>query len=892
MKLTDFQDTLNVGGQSFYYLSLKKLASHANIDLSRLPVCHKILLENVVRNECIRGKDSSGALAAFKRWQSGGRHHVDYAVNFTPFRILMQDFTGVAAVVDLASMREAVKDMGLDAKRVNPVCQIDLVVDHSVQVDAVGKQALQKNIQLEMQRNKERYQLLNWAQHSFSNMRVVPPGKGICHQVNLEYLATVVAQKTIEHHTWVFPDTLVGLDSHTTMVNALSVLGWGVGGIEAEAALLGRPLNILIPDVVGVQLTGCLQEGVTATDLVLTLTEALRRQGVVGKIVEFFGPGVKNLTLADRATIANMSPEFGSTSALFAIDEETLSYLRMTGRTNEQVDLVACYAREQTLWHEANPDPDLYSETLNFDLSQVETCLAGPKRPQDKVLMPSLGFETEKCILKQDSTAQLSQQFPVPGHDFHLRHGHIVLAAITSCTNTSNPHALIAAGLLAKKALALGLKVKPWVKTSFAPGSGVVVEYLKRLDLIKPLEDLGFYVVGFGCTTCIGNSGPLDKGVEQCIENEHVVVSGVLSGNRNFEGRIHPLVSMNWLASPALVVAYALVGSTRIDMRRDPLGLCEGKKVFLSGLWPSDAEVQAAIEHIERSMFINQYQDIFKGDGAWSSLNTEKTACYPWDEASTYIRKPVFFEASPKSQHGHDVTQARALLILGDAVTTDHISPAGAIKADSPAGIYLQAKGTKIESFNSYGSRRGNHEVMIRGTFANHRIRNAMVPNIEGGFTSHMPSGELLPVYDAACRYAEEQTPLVVIAGKDYGTGSSRDWAAKGTRGLGVLVVIAESFERIHRSNLIGMGVLPCQFVGESLKDLQLTGSECFSLHGIADMLGVHEQIKMTVTREDGAEKVVTLMARLDTIDELMLYREGGIFNSVIEAIKQEAVGP
>ncbi len=878
-----FYQQLIVGKNTYAYHSLRECAEKYKIDLQKLPVSLKVLLENVLRH-AENYKNSEASIQAFKKWQDENCH-VEYAIPYHPARVLMQDFTGVPSIVDLACMRDAIQDMGGDASIINPQCQVDLVIDHSVQIDAFGtKDAYMRNVQLEQERNKERYKFLKWGQKVFKNHRLVPPGHGICHQVNLEYLAKLVWKSSDGEQTWVYPDTLVGTDSHTTMVNALGVLGWGVGGIEAEAAMLGQSIELLIPDVIGVYLHGNLKDGVTATDLVLTITEKLRRHGVVGKFVEFFGPGVVDLTLAERATIANMAPEYGATCGFFAIDEETLRYLRLTGRTEEEVDLVAIYAREQGLWHDAKLQKQVFSSCVDVDVTKVEACLAGPKRPQDRVVLPQLGFATEKSILQQDIGQDVGASFSVRNQSYKLSHGDIVIAAITSCTNTSNPSVLIAAGLLAKAAVENGLVSKPWVKTSFAPGSKAVVKYLEKLDLVEPLEKLGFHLVGFGCTTCIGNSGPLLEDVTRILVEEDLVVSSVLSGNRNFEGRIHPLVQLNWLASPPLVVALAIAGTTKIDLLRDPLGKNkQGKQIYLQQLWPSKKEIDEAILAIDNSMFRESYETVFQGDPQWSALPIDDEPTYKWQEDSTYIQKPSFFKKfSMQTEEHENITDARALLILGDSVTTDHISPAGVIKKDSPAGRYLISKKVKIDDFNSYGSRRGNHEVMIRGTFANVRIHNQMNPQIEGGYTTHIPTGDILPVYDAAMRYQEEETPLVVIAGKEYGTGSSRDWAAKGTNLLGVKAVIAESFERIHRSNLIGMGVLPCQFIHHDWKSLGLTGRELFTITGIDQITGPHQQVQLYVSTGTKKSEKIPLLVRIDTEKELAYYNNGGILPYVL----------
>lgn len=877
-----FLKQLQVGEKTFTYWSLKDCAQHYKIELKQLPVSLKVLLENVLRHSAKYKNNES--LQAFKRWQEENCH-VEYAIPYHPARVLMQDFTGVPSIVDLAAMRDAINDLDGDATKINPQCQVDLVIDHSLQIDAFGsKDAFSKNVRIEQERNHERYQFLKWGQSAFKNHKLVPPGHGICHQVNLEYLAKVVWQKPTENNTLLYPDTLVGTDSHTTMVNALGVLGWGVGGIEAEAAMLGQSIELLIPDVVGVYLHGTLQDAVTATDMVLTITEKLRRQGVVGMFVEFYGPGVSDLTLAERATIANMAPEYGATCGYFAVDDETLRYLRLTGRTDEEVDAVAMYIRQQDMWHNPEQHKTVFSSHIKIDLASIEACLAGPKRPQDRVVLPQLGLATEKAILQQDTSKDTVASYEVAGQNYRLNHGDIVIAAITSCTNTSNPGVLIAAGLLAKKARQLGLSTKPWVKTSFAPGSKAVVKYLEKLELIEPLEALGFHVVGFGCTTCIGNSGPLIEEVTTTLIEESLVVSAVLSGNRNFEGRIHPYVQLNWLASPPLVVALAMAGTTKIDLLRDPIGKAtDGRAVYFQQLWPSKQEINSAIEIIDNEMFRQSYENVFKGDATWEAIGITKSATYQWQPDSTYIQKPEFFKDFNKQlQDPQDIINARALLLLGDSVTTDHISPAGVIKKDSPAGRYLLSKKVQLADFNSYGARRGNHEVMIRGTFANIRIQNQINPQIEGGYTTHIPTKDILPVYDCAMRYQQEKTPLIVIAGKEYGTGSSRDWAAKGTHLLGVRAVIAESFERIHRSNLIGMGVLPCQFIHHTWRELALTGYEYYSIERIAKLQEPHQQVTLLITRADNSIDKVPLLVRIDTEKELAYFKHGGILPYVL----------
>jgi aconitate hydratase len=844
-----------------------QVESYLGLAIKRWPKSIIILIENVVRHNSTQGSEY---LEPFKEWLESGSSST--AIEFKPARVLMQDFTGVPAVVDLAVMRDAMVELGGNPADIDPLCPVDLVVDHSVNVDEFGhKGAFNKNVQLEIKRNLERYQLLKWAQGAFNHFNVVPPGTGICHQVNLEKLACVVQ----ERDGWLFPDTCIGTDSHTTMINGLSVLGWGVGGIEAEAAMLGQPVSMRVPEVVGVELKGSLPESATATDLVLTLTNILRDYGVVGKFVEFFGEGVAHLSLAERATISNMSPEFGSTCAFFGVDEETLRYLKLTGREDSLIMKVKEYAQHIGLWYD-HSESRQYSSSLSLDLSTIEACIAGPKRPQDRVKLSGVPAAIHSVGIGNKGEI--------------LQDGDIVVAAITSCTNTSNPSVLIAAGLLAKRAVELGIKVKPWVKTSLAPGSKVVMEYLHRLDLIKPLEQLGFYLVGFGCTTCIGNSGPLPPELVEDIEKYKLSVSAVLSGNRNFEGRVHPLTRANWLASPPLVVAYALVGHMRDDLTKVVFGTVEGKAIHLKDIWPSKDSIEAAVKQLDRAMFIEQYRDVFKGDDEWRNIVVSSSSTYEWQKGSTYIRQPGFFEGMTQSlPKPPAVNDARILALLGDSVTTDHISPAGVIKHDSPAGEYLQSLGVAIAEFNSYGSRRGNFEVMTRGTFANIRIRNEITPEIEGGYTRYFPSRERMSIYHAAEKYQQEQVPLVVIAGKEYGTGSSRDWAAKGTLLLGVKAVIAESYERIHRSNLIGMGVMPCVFEpGTTRRTLNLTGDERIDLVGIENVESVRAKMTMVIHRSDGESDSVPIWASIETLDELAYFRNGGILPYVLRKLVQK----
>jgi aconitate hydratase A / 2-methylisocitrate dehydratase len=863
--------------------------------LGKLPFCIKVLLEAVLRNldgELVTEQDVRNLAA----WNAAAPKDVE--LPFMPARVILQDFTGVPAVVDLASMRGAVKRLGGDPKRINPLVPVDLVVDHSVQVDYYASpDALQKNAELEFERNRERYEFLRWGQKAFDNFRVVPPATGIVHQVNLEYLAKGVLTTTAFGETVAFPDTLVGTDSHTTMINGLGVLGWGVGGIEAEAAMLGQPLYMVTPQVVGFRLTGKLREGVTATDLVLTVTQQLRKKGVVEKFVEFFGPGLGQMTLADRATIANMAPEYGATCGFFPVDAETLSYLRKTGRTTPEVDLVERYCKEQGLFRtEATPDP-VFTDTLELDLGSVEPSLAGPKRPHDRVALAQMKDAFRKALaapVKERGfglgEGDLSRSAPVEvrGDKGELRHGAVVIAAITSCTNTSNPSVMLGAGLLARKAVERGLKVPGYVKTSLAPGSKVVTEYLKKAGLLKDLEALGFGLVGYGCTTCIGNSGPLPAEVSKAVNDGKLVASSVLSGNRNFEGRINPDVKANYLASPPLVVAYALAGTTDRDLTTEPLGKDrDGKDVKLADVWPTQKEVADLEATIGAEMFRDSYGNVFDGNPTWNAVKVPEGALFEFRDESTYIQDPPFFQGltiAPAPVEG--IRNARVLAILGDSVTTDHISPAGDIALDSPAGRFLQSRGVQKKDFNSYGSRRGNDRVMVRGTFANIRLKNLMVPGVEGGVTVHQPSGERLSIYDAAERYRAEKVPLVVIAGKEYGSGSSRDWAAKGTLLLGVRAVLAESYERIHRSNLVGMGVLPLQFKpGQNAESLGLTGKEQISVTGISGELKPRPDVSVEVERTDGSRFSFSAVARLDTPVEVNYYRNGGILQTVLRKL-------
>ncbi|HEJ0338422.1 TPA: aconitate hydratase AcnA [Proteus mirabilis] len=875
--------TLSVGTHQYEYYHLSEVARQLG-DITRLPKSLKVLLENLVRyldDDTVVEDD----IKALVDWQKNA--HASREIAYRPARVLMQDFTGVPAVVDLAAMREAVKSLGGNVEKVNPLSPVDLVIDHSVMVDKYASDdAFEKNVEIEMQRNYERYLFLRWGQQSFERFRVVPPGTGICHQVNLEYLGKAIWSEQQNGRHIAYPDTLVGTDSHTTMINGLGVLGWGVGGIEAEAAMLGQPISMLIPDVVGFKLTGKLREGITATDLVLTVTQMLRQHGVVGKFVEFYGDGLASLPLADRATIANMSPEYGATCGFFPIDEITLDYLRLTGREEQEIALVEAYSKEQGLWRHAGDEP-IFTSTLSLDMGTVEASLAGPKRPQDRVNLlnvpkafkAAVELETNKKPLAQYPQVTIDNQPP-----FTLTDGAVVIAAITSCTNTSNPNVLMAAGLLAKNAVEKGLQRKPWVKSSLAPGSKVVTDYLALAGLTPYLDKLGFNLVGYGCTTCIGNSGPLLAPIEEAIKDNDLTIAAVLSGNRNFEGRIHPLVKTNWLASPPLVVAYALSGNMNIDLTKEPLGEDkQGNPVYLKDIWPDSKAIADAVEKVKTQMFHKEYSAVFDGDETWQSLKIQDTPVYAWQPDSTYIRHPPFFEGMTKTPEAiKDIHQASILAILGDSVTTDHISPAGNIKADSPAGRYLREHGVELKDFNSYGSRRGNHEVMMRGTFANIRIRNEMVPGIEGGFTKHIPTGETLAIYDAAMRYQQENTPLAIIAGNEYGSGSSRDWAAKGTRLLGVRVVIAGSFERIHRSNLIGMGVLPLEFPnGVSRQTLGLKGDEKIEITGL-NSLTPGQDVAVNITFADGRQETIMARCRIDTQTELAYFEHGGILHYVI----------
>jgi aconitate hydratase len=873
------RDKLNVGAQSFDIHRLEKLEKHGFHALAKLPFSLRILLENLLR--CEDGRfvrpDDIRFLAA---WVPNAAQK---EIAFMPARVLLQDFTGVPAVVDLATMREAVKRMGGNPARINPLFPAELVIDHSVQVDKFGDaNAFGLNAELEFQRNVERYAFLRWGQTAFKNFKVVPPDTGICHQVNLEYLARVVCAMPFGNRFEAYPDSVVGTDSHTTMVNALGVFGWGVGGIEAEAAMLGQPSSMLIPEVVGFRLHGKLREGATATDLVLTVTEMLRKKGVVGKFVEFYGTGLSTLSVPDRATIANMAPEYGATMGFFPVDSETLAYLQFTGRAHEQIALVEAYCKEQFLFRtDSTPDP-IFSDKLELDLGTVEPTVAGPKRPQDRVALRNAKSSFTKVV---EGTPQKHIQVRNNGDSFDFSSGAVVIAAITSCTNTSNPSLMLGAGLLAKKAVERGLQTKPWVKTSLAPGSKVVTDYLAAAGLTPFLEKLKFHLVGYGCTTCIGNSGPLSDPISAAIKENNLVAVAVLSGNRNFEGRIHPLVRANYLASPPLVVAYALAGRMDLDLTTESLGTDKsGKPVFLSEIWPTPQEIESTVRAaVSTSMYTKQYSQVYEGDAHWKGMHVPQGDLYQWDPKSTYIKLPPYFENMPKTPPPlADVHNARVLAILGDSVTTDHISPAGSIPVDSPAGKYLVANGVKPHEFNSYGARRGNHEVMVRGTFANIRLRNQLAPGTEGGWTLYLPGNEKMSIYDAAVKYREAGVPLVVIAGKEYGSGSSRDWAAKGTRLLGVRAVIAESYERIHRSNLIGMGVMPLEFQnGDTRESLALTGHEIFDIEGIA-ALAPGKSITVRAKSEGAKPKQFTATARVDTPEEVAYYHHGGILQYVL----------
>jgi aconitate hydratase len=905
---------IKVGSESFGYYSLDALSRQGIGNVERLPFSLKVMLENLLRHEdgLTVTPDDIEALAHASSNQSAERE-----IAFRPARVLMQDFTGVPAVVDLATMRDWINESGGKAERINPLQQVDLVVDHSVQVDSFGSPAsFLVNAERELERNRERYVFLKWGQKAFRNFSVVPPDTGIVHQINLEYLGRVVHLGAGDSRPLAYPDTLVGTDSHTTMINGLGIVGWGVGGIEAEAAMLGQPLSMLIPEVVGFKLTGQLKPGATATDLVLTVTEILRKKGVVGKFVEFYGPGLDRLSLADRATIANMAPEYGATVGFFPVDRETISYLRLTGREESLIQLVEAYSRAQGLFRTADtPDPS-FTDSIELDLGTVESSLAGPRRPQDRVPLSQAKREFRRALVSMlegslkdvkpetlgrwvaeggstagSISAELAKtsRCEIDGAEVHVKHGSVVIAAITSCTNTSNPSVLIAAGLLARKAVERGLSVKPWVKTSLAPGSKVVTDYLRESGLLSYLERLRFHLVGYGCTTCIGNSGPLPEPVAAAIKEHQLVAAAVLSGNRNFEGRINPQVRANYLASPPLVVAYALAGDMDIDLYNQPLGQGnDGEPVFLKEIWPSDEEIRAEIQKTVRTeMFKKVYGEVFKGDEHWAALEAPSGELFKWDETSTYVKRPPFFDGmTPQIPPLEDIRGARVLALLGDSVTTDHISPAGSIPPDTPAGRYLIERGVTPREFNSYGARRGNHEVMMRGTFANIRLRNKLAPDTEGGWTHYLPGDELMTIYDAAMKYKEGGVPLVVIAGREYGTGSSRDWAAKGTRLLGVRAVIAESYERIHRSNLVGMGVLPLQFKdGENAESIGLTGRESYAVEGVSAGFGPKQVVTVTALGDAGEQKSFDVIVRVDTPVEVEYYKHGGILQYVLRGV-------
>jgi len=869
------QKKITIDDKIYHYFDLNILASTYGFNLSKIPNSIKILLENLIRNEDGESvtKDMISNLS-----KNINESKDNYEISFSPTRVLMQDFTGVPAVADLAAMRDALKNKGLDPNKINPLSRVDLVIDHSVMVDYFGNNnAYEDNVKKEFDRNKERYEFLKWGQQTLDNFYLVPPGGGICHQVNLENIAKTIWSSKVEEENYLYPDSVVGTDSHTTMVNALSVLGWGVGGIEAEAAMLGQPISMNIPKVVGFKLIGNLQEGITATDLVLTITEILRKHGVVGKFVEFYGEGLNTLSLSDRSTISNMAPEYGATCGFFSTDKETINYLKLSGKDDHQIEIVKKYTAIQKLWIDKDYNPN-FDDQLSLDLSKIEPSVAGPKRPQDKIFIRDIP-EVFKTI---DDT-----EFDITVSNKKLQSGDIVIAAITSCTNTSNPNVMVAAGLVAKKAVELGLSVKPWVKTSLAPGSKVVSDYLDKANLTKYLDQIGFNLVGYGCTTCIGNSGPLEEWVSEEIKNKNLTVCSALSGNRNFEGRVHQEVKANFLASPPLVVAFALAGNMNVNLFSDPIGVSNlGVKVFLKDLWPSTDEINQIVENsLTTEMFKKRYEEIYKGDKNWQSIKSVSDKTYSWSHSSTYIKHPPFF--SDDTKQIEDIVDARILAVLGDSVTTDHISPAGAIKVDSPAGKYLNERQITRKDFNSYGSRRGNHEVMMRGTFANIRIKNEILPGVEGGITKFFENDEQMSIYDAAIEYEKKNIPLVVFAGKEYGTGSSRDWAAKGTKLLGIKAVIAESFERIHRSNLIGMGVLPLQFIdGENKQTLKLNGSEIVSIKGL-DNIRPNSEIDCEINSDQ--KRNIKLLCRIDTIKELDYYKQGGILQYVLNSIIKKA---
>ena len=872
--------SINIDEKNYKYYSLSEAEKNGLKDISKLPKSLKVLLENLLRYEDDLSVTKS-QIEAVKNWINEKKSTTEIA--YRPARVLLQDYTGIPAVADLAAMREAVKEKNKDPNTINPLSSVDLVIDHSVQVDQSAKSdSFDKNVDIEFKRNGERYSFLKWGQQAFNNFRIVPPGTGICHQVNLEYLSKVVWSEKYKNDEYLFPDTLVGTDSHTTMVNGLSVLGWGVGGIEAEAGMLGQPISMLIPEVIGFEFKNKMPEGTTATDLVLTVVKILRDKGVVGKFVEFYGDGLKNLTLADRATIANMAPEYGATCGFFPIDDETLKYLRFSGRDEHSVKIVEKYAKEQGLWASNNIE---FTDTVSLDMSSLVPTISGPKRPQDKVLLNEASSEFKK-VFENTTSRNKKKISKVEGTDYEIKDGSILIAAITSCTNTSNPNVLIGAGLLAKKAVELGLKAKPWVKTSLAPGSQVVTDYLEKSGLNKYLDELGFNLVGYGCTTCIGNSGPLPEKIVEAIEKEDLYAVSVLSGNRNFEGRISPHIKANYLASPPLVVAYALAGHMEVDLYKDPLGKDKNDNdIYLKDIWPSNQEIEKTLrEALNPEMFVKRYSNVSEGPSQWQQIKTEKSSIYNWDQGSTYVKKPPFFENLPDEPEGFkQIKDARPLLILGDMVTTDHISPAGSIQKESPTGEYFMEHQILPKDYNSYGSRRGNHEVMMRGTFANIRIRNEIAPGTEGGFTKLFPEGKVMPVYDAVVEYKKRGTDLLVIGGKEYGTGSSRDWAAKGTKLLGIKAVIAESFERIHRSNLIGMGILPLQFIENiNRKNLNLKGSELISVVNLEKGINPSDKVELEIKYITGEIKKIKTLCRIDTKNELEYYKNGGILQYVL----------
>ena len=871
---------ITINGKDYKYYSLKEAENNGLNGISKLPKSIKVLLENLLRYEDDLSVNKN-QIEAIKEWLINKKSKTEIA--YRPARVLLQDYTGIPAVADLAAMREAVKEKNKDPKTINPLLSVDLVIDHSVQVDKfASKNSLKENVDIEFQRNAERYSFLKWGQQAFNNFRIIPPGTGICHQVNLEYLSKVVWTKKIENENYIFPDTLVGTDSHTTMVNGLSVLGWGVGGIEAEAGMLGQPISMLIPEVIGFEMKNELPEGTTATDLVLTVVKILRDKGVVGKFVEFYGEGLKNLTLADRATIANMAPEYGATCGFFPIDDETLKYLRFSGRDNQTVDIVEKYAKEQGLW--ASNDI-VFTDTLSLDMTTVVPTISGPKRPQDKVLLTEAAQNFKKIFEKVSKKSDPTVS-KVANEEFKIKDGDILIAAITSCTNTSNPNVLIGAGLLAKKAIEKGLKTKSWVKTSLAPGSQVVTDYLEKSGLNSYLDQLGFNLVGYGCTTCIGNSGPLPENISESVKKDNIYAVSVLSGNRNFEGRISPLVKANYLASPPLVVAYAIAGSMRVDLYKEPLGKDkDGNDVYLKDIWPSNKEIEDTLsDSLNAEMFIKRYSNVSLGPEQWQKIKTEQSSIYNWEETSTYVKKPPFFDNLSDEPEGFkEIKDARPLLILDDMVTTDHISPAGSIQKESPTGEYFMKYQILPKDYNSYGSRRGNHEVMMRGTFANIRIKNEMAPGTEGGFTKLYPEEKVMSVYDAVVEYKKRGTDLVVIAGKEYGTGSSRDWAAKGAKLLGIKAVLAESFERIHRSNLIGMGILPLQFIDDvNRKNLILTGAELISILDIEKGINPGDHVTVKIKYKSAEVKKIKMLCRIDTKNELEYYKNGGILQYVL----------